>query len=1091
MKNFNLKKFMLVGLSLFAGVALFGQGVCTQFNYYYADINYPSSGKQTDIYEVALDGDDAIMTPIIEDLAFGAHIAYDEASGLLYVVNDQNGEIRILDPETGDITEPISVNINVSGVTTAAFNSEGKLLIGSGNNGKIYEVDLDANPYELSVFAEDNDISGGDITFSAAGNLYLASKPEGKLYDVIPGFANPVLGNVNGQVTGMATFEDGESVIVSSRNNNQFLVYSVNGGVSESAAYNAILNEEPFQLDNGDMASGCGERSTSIEGCDDFRTYYIHDALGGGPDILYSVEFNDMGGANLSQLAELGGGSHLGVGADGLLYIVRHGSGLMTVWNPSTLMVEYEVQITFNGQNVTGIPAVVVGDDGFVYVGANNDIVYKVDPVSGIAEIEGEADVNGGDLVFVGDALWLANRAQGRFYEVGGAGEFDVAAEEINGVANLPDGKLLISNGNFNGLFEVYEPLTGNATGETFETGLELYNGDLASRCFDGQAQECQNFVIYLSANAAQGGDIYRVTLNEGSADLELVLENLGDPHIAFDEALGLLYIVKGSGEVAIYDPATNFLTSFENISMGSMNINATYAAVVDDEGKLLVGSASQNKVYEVNPATGDASNPIDVPVDGGDLVQTLDGNVWLINRAQNRFYNITDGVTQFDVDELNEMYGAAVLADGLILVGDAGNQLRVVDPSIPGVIGTSYDLDINITAGDLAAGCSDNNPVEEPEPGECYAAEVIEYVQGLKNNEQPIAANRTNPQQALGEPEGTDNLVFVTLGYGGSLTLGFNGSVPNLEGDDIQVIETTFNNSVGCETYPEYADVYVSPNGTDFFLAGTVCKSDNAVDISDAGPFDYIELVKLVNNDSLTTTPDAFDVDGVIAIHNCVEEPELNPFCTNETVITEESDDIIRLTAMGWYQECNGDYGMRWRIRNGSDEAIEAYYNFAGEPAMQGPFNLEAGEAIHFTSGIYQTNNFSKTMRVFVDGQQVQVKAHGGSTADLADCLPEGCPDNDNEALEAPVVDFYLQSYPNPTEDITTIEFNAPSTQRALVEVFDMNGRSVVALFNQEVQQGETYRITFDGTALPNGIYVVKYVTETETIIEKVMIAR
>lgn len=978
MRNFNLKKSMLTAFTFLSGMSLIAQGVCTEYSYYYADINYPNSVKQTDIYSVVLDGDDAVLSPVVLDLDFGAHIAYNTANNLIYIVNDANGAIRTLDPVTNLLSDEVSVDMNISNVTTAAINDEGVLLIGSGNNGKIYQVDLDSEPYGLSEFAMGNDIQGGDITFSEEGNLYLASKPLGKLYEVLPGMMNPLLGNVNEEVTGMATFEDGESVIVSSRYNDQFLVYSLDGGVTQSAAYNAILDGEPFTLDNGDMAAGCSARNTSIEGCSDFRTYYIHDALGGGNDILYAVDFNGMGGTNLTSLGEVSGGSHLGVGADGLLYIVKHSNGTLTVLDPETLLEINEVQINIDGNNIGGIPAVVVGDDGFVYVGANNDVIYKVDPATGDATVEGEADVNGGDLVFVDGVLWLANRAQGRFYEVNGDGEFDVAAEEINGVSVLPDGNLLISNGNLNGLFEVYEPGTGDATGETFETGLVLYNGDLASRCFDGnQGNECNDFQLFLSANGNQGGDIYRISLDEGSASLELLLEGLGDPHIAFDEGTGLLYIVKGSGTVAIYDPVTTTLTPFENIAMGDMNINQTFAAVVTDEGKLLVGSANQNKVYEVDPATGAAINPIDVPVDGGDLIQTNDGTVWLINRNQSRFYNITDGISQFDV-ELDEMYGAAVMESGLILVGDAGSQLRVVDPATAAITETVYDLDFNITAGDLAGGCADANTIITPEPGECYAAEVLEYIEGVRNNDGALASNRTDSLQALGEPEGIDQLVFVTLGYGGSITLGFNGSVANLEGDDIQVIETSYGNP-GCEAYPEYADVYVSQNGDDFFFAETVCKSDNSVDISSAGDFDFITVVKIVNNDTLTSTPDAYDLDGVIAIHNCNDE-------------SEEDDG-----------------------QNGSTDELV----------------------------VISTPNTS------------------------------------------------LSAYPNPTEGQSTIEINVAQSERAVVEVFDMNGRSVETLLNQDVQAGNTYRLDFEGSALPNGIYIVKFVGESETVIEKIMIAR
>jgi streptogramin lyase len=982
MTNFNLRKGMLTAFAFLSGMTLFAQGVCTQFSYFYADINYPASGgTQTDIYSVSLDGEEAILSPILENLDYAAHIAYDEASKLIYVVNGNNGSISTLDPITLEHSDAVSVNPGV-GVTVAAVNDEGMLLIGgSANDGKIYTVDFGSDPYTLSAFSEGNDIEGGDITFADAGNLYLASKPQGKLYEVIPGFDNSLLGNVNDEVTGMATFEDGESVIVSSRNNGQFLVYSLDGGVVESAAYNAVLAGEPFTLENGDMASGCSERNTSIEGCSDFRTYYMEDAQGGGNDILYSVSFNEMGGADLTALGEFTGGSHLGVGADGLLYIVGHSSGLLTTYDPETLSaIGGPVQININGDNITGIPAVVVGDDGFVYVGANNDVIYKVDPITGNATVEGEADVNGGDLVFVDGVLWLANRSQGRFYEVNGAGQFDVAAEEINGVAILPDGNLLVANGNLNGLFEVYEPGTGAATGETFETGLVLFNGDLASRCFDGNpVDECGDFQLFVSANGNQGGGVYRVTLGEGVASLELLLEGLGDPHLAYDESNGLLYIVQGSGEVAIYDPVTNVLSTFSNIAMGTMNINQTYAAVVTDEGSLLVGSASQNKVYEVDPATGAASNEIDVPVNGGDLIQTNDGNVWLINRDQNRFYNITDGVSQFDV-ELDEMYGAAVLESGMILVGDAGTQLRVVDPATASVTETVFNIDLNITAGDLAGGCGDANPIiVTPEPGDCNATEVLEYIEGVRSNGGAIASNRTDSTQALGAPEGIDQLVFVTLGYEGSITLGFDGAVPNQDGDDLEIVETSYGNP-GCEAYPEYANVFVSQDGEEFFFAETVCKGDNGVDISAAGQgFDFITLVKIVNTDSLTSTPDGYDLDGVRAIWNCEgEQEEIDP-------------------------------------------------------------GQEDGE-------VAQIVNTPSTM---------------------------------------------LTSYPNPTEGQATIEFTVAQSERAVVDIFDMNGRSVETMFNQDVQAGNTYRLDFEGASLPNGIYVVKFVTDSETVIEKIMIAR
>jgi hypothetical protein len=53
------------------------------------------------------------------------------------------------------------------------------------------------------------------------------------------------------------------------------------------------------------------------------------------------------------------------------------------------------------------------------------------------------------------------------------------------------------------------------------------------------------------------------------------------------------------------------------------------------------------------------------------------------------------------------------------------------------------------------------------------------------------------------------------------------------------------------------------------FSFARTICRSDNLVDISDAADLTYITQVRIVNS-SLSNTPDGFDVDGVIALHNC-----------------------------------------------------------------------------------------------------------------------------------------------------------------------------------------------------------------------------
>jgi hypothetical protein len=327
------------------------------------------------------------------------------------------------------------------------------------------------------------------------------------------------------------------------------------------------------------------------------------------------------------------------------------------------------------------------------------------------------------------------------------------------------------------------------------------------------------------------------------------------------------------------------------------------------------------------------------------------------------------------------EINGAAVLENGNVLLanGDGDSEAGFIEVSLADAsIVASYDTEYDVNNGDLAATCVDPNPnTSNPclAEGACNAVSAV-YVEGLNSNGGALAPARADANNSLGAPEGTDEMVFTTLGYGGSLTFEFDGVVPNGEGDDITVVETSFGNP-GCEAYPEYADVSVSADGEDFYYIGTVCKSDNSVDISDAEvSLDCVSYVRVANNDGLTSTPDGFDVDGIIAIHNC-----------------------------------------------------------------EGDGQAEGGEE----AGIVANENSNNT----------------------------------------------LSSFPNPTNGPSVAIFVTGQTERASLEVYDMNGRLVQGLFSGMAEAGVEYRIDFDGLALPNGVYMYRLTTDSETIIEKFMIAK
>lgn len=169
-------------------------------------------------------------------------------------------------------------------------------------------------------------------------------------------------------------------------------------------------------------------------------------------------------------------------------------------------------------------------------------------------------------------------------------------------------------------------------------------------------------------------------------------------------------------------------------------------------------------------------------------------------------------------------------------------------------------------------------------EEGDQWADAVVEYNPG------PVAdPNRMDPLKALGVAVNEDEMNFVSLGLGGELILKFDNLIENAVGDDIQVIETTYNERT-CEQYPEYVHVYASQNGEDWTDLGDA-KCQEGDPTFDLGSLPWAKYVKLV--DESLNAGDGFDVNGVRAI-NCLNvgsEPIESTDTTENGYCFEELD--------------------------------------------------------------------------------------------------------------------------------------------------------------------------------------------------------
>ena len=62
-------------------------------------------------------------------------------------------------------------------------------------------------------------------------------------------------------------------------------------------------------------------------------------------------------------------------------------------------------------------------------------------------------------------------------------------------------------------------------------------------------------------------------------------------------------------------------------------------------------------------------------------------------------------------------------------------------------------------------------------------------------------------------------------------------------------------------------------------------------------------------------------------------------------------------------------------------------------------------------------------------------------------------------------------QNYPNPFNPTTTIQFSVPNRSSVTLKIFDILGREVATLVDDEREPGE-YKVQFDASAFASGVY-------------------
>ncbi len=164
------------------------------------------------------------------------------------------------------------------------------------------------------------------------------------------------------------------------------------------------------------------------------------------------------------------------------------------------------------------------------------------------------------------------------------------------------------------------------------------------------------------------------------------------------------------------------------------------------------------------------------------------------------------------------------------------------------------------------------------------------------------------------------------------------------------------------------------------------------------------------------------------------------------------------------------GDASDHFFIDLDLDEDLERYIVFYDEFAKDSGEAVFQGNAVTALSFVFEAGDEPEEVELLVQGV----------------LFGKGSPVGVEDEAGIPIEYSLSQNYPNPFNPVTTIEFGLPEPADVRLEVFDILGRRVVTIADQEYAPGK-YSLPFDAGRLASGSYVYRLIAN-DRVFSKVM---
>ena len=88
------------------------------------------------------------------------------------------------------------------------------------------------------------------------------------------------------------------------------------------------------------------------------------------------------------------------------------------------------------------------------------------------------------------------------------------------------------------------------------------------------------------------------------------------------------------------------------------------------------------------------------------------------------------------------------------------------------------------------------------------------------------------------------------------------------------------------------------------------------------------------------------------------------------------------------------------------------------------------------------------------------------------------------------PTVFMLFQNYPNPFNPITIIKYDLPKAGRVTLKIYDVLGRKVATLINEEKPAGR-YQVEFNGSSFASGVYFYRIQAGNYSSVKKMILLK